>query len=130
MLFAGQSNIDMGGTSANGGWAYASSVYTWTPTANSSTINVADIQNCLLGSGTLGGSGTTSNSGAGSVVVLTACASCNQTGNVTITSGITAATTSSTQLTFTVTAAGTVTLSNVINLLPFTNASTGYPGQM
>ncbi len=128
-LFAGNADVTISGSSANGGWSYASSTYTWTPTANSSTINYTDIQNLLLGSGAVGGSGAITDAatnGARSITIITTCGG-NQSGNISISSAFTAATTSSTQLTLTLTAAGSVTISNGITLTPASNAGTGYP---
>ncbi len=128
---SGNANISLTNATANGSWSFASSVYTFTPSANSSTINTADIQNCLLGSGSLGGSGLASaaTNGAASVTIVTACSGTGtQSGNITMAQGITAATTSSTQFTFTITAAGSITIAWAINLTPASNAGTGYPG--
>ncbi len=128
---SGNANISLTNATANGSWSFASSVYTFTPSANSSTINTADIQNCFLGSGTLGGSGLASaaTNGAASVTIVTACSGAGtQSGNITMAQGITAATTTSTQFTFTITAAGSITTAWAINLTPASNAATGYPG--
>ena len=91
---------------ANGSWAYSAPNYTFTPSANSAVIINTDIQNRLLGSG-----GFT----AGNVIILTACSgSGSQSGNVTTTTTITAAAPS--ERTLTITAAGSITISNAINL--------------
>jgi autotransporter-associated beta strand protein len=99
----------------NGAWTFSGGVHTFTPSANNAVVSRGDIQNRLLGSGVT----------AGSVRILTACASCNQTGNVTqaSTATITAATTSTTQLTFTITAEGSITISQAINLTPATGGN-------
>ncbi|MCX6182559.1 MAG: hypothetical protein NT150_11600 [Bacteroidetes bacterium] len=132
VLFAsGNANVDINNSSANGSWSYASSTYTWTPSANSSIINYTDIQNCFLGSGALGGSGLNSaaTNGAHSITILTACSGAgSQSGNVTFTNGITAAVTNSSTMTFTITAAGSITVSNSITLTPASSGSAGYPG--
>jgi hypothetical protein len=132
LLASGNANVVLQGSSANGAWSFVSSTYTWTPNADNSTVNVADIVACLLGTNTVigAGSGVTnaSTNGAASVTILTACSGTGgQSGNVTTSSSITAATTSATQFTFTITAAGSITISNAINFTPASNISTGYP---
>lgn len=121
-------------TTANGAWAYAAGVYTFTPSTSSSNILNTDITRLMLGTNAAVGDGLTgitnaSTNGAGSVVILTACSGAgNPTGNVTTSTTVTAATTSTTQLSFTITATGSITLSSAYNFTPATNASTGYPG--
>ncbi|MFM7021588.1 MAG: hypothetical protein ACKOXB_01315 [Flavobacteriales bacterium] len=129
-LFAGNADVDINTASANGGWTYASSTYTWTPNANSSTVNYTDIQACLLGSNTaLGGSNALNaqTNGAHSVTIITTCGG-NQTGNITISNSITAAVTSTSAMTFTLTAAGSITISNSISLTPASSGAAKYPG--
>ncbi len=125
-------NVDItSSASSNGGWTFASSTYTWTPSANNSVVNTTDIVACLLGSNTALGGDNALNSqtnGAASVTILTANAGGNQTGDLTISQGITAATTNATQMTFTITAAGSITVNNTVILTPASNAGAGYPG--
>jgi hypothetical protein len=130
---SGNADVVLSASSANGAWSFASSTYTWTPNANSSTVNMSDIVACLQGSNTTigAGSGVTNSStnGIGSVTILTACSGAgSQSGNVTTSAAINSNTATSTQLTFTITAAGSITISQVINLTPGSNGATGYPG--
>ncbi|MFM7021587.1 MAG: hypothetical protein ACKOXB_01310 [Flavobacteriales bacterium] len=131
LLASGNADVTIQGSSGNGSWSYAANLYTWTPDANSSTVNVADITACLLGSNTALGGNTALNSqtnGAHSVTILTACSGAgSQTGNVVHNSALTAATTSSTQFTFTITAAGSITINNIMNFTPASNSAAGYP---
>jgi hypothetical protein len=132
LLASGNADVDISTASANGGWTYSAPVYTWTPSANTSTVNYADIQACLLGSNTALGGGNALNSqtnGAHSVTILTACSGAgSQTGNITVSNSITAAVTNATAMTITFTAAGSITVSNAFNLTPPSSAGTGYPG--
>lgn len=99
---------------ANGSWAYSAPNYTFTPSANSAVIINTDIQNRLLGSGFP----------AGNVIILTACSgSGSQTGDVTTSTTITAA--ASAAKTLTITAAGSITISNAINLTGATGIGGG-----
>ncbi len=130
LLASGNSNIIVTTSTANGSWSFAGSTYTWTPNANGSTVKNTDIQNCLLGTGALGGSGIVDAAvnGVGSVIILTACSGVGtENGDVGINSTITAATTSTSALTFTITASGYVDLNATLDLTPASNGSTGYP---
>jgi hypothetical protein len=105
---------------ANGSWsALSGGVYTFTPSANSAVILYTEIQDRLTGNGVT----------AGNVTIVTACSGAgSQTGDVThSTVGITAATTSTTKLTFTITAAGSISIAQAITFTPGSNAGTGYP---
>lgn len=133
MFASGNADVVLSASSANGAWSFASSTYTWTPNANSSTVNTADIIACLQGSNTTigAGSGVTnaSTNGIGSVTILTACSGAgSQSGNVTTSSALNTNTSTSTQLTITITAAGSITISQVINTTPGSSTTTGYPG--
>jgi hypothetical protein len=113
-------SISYSSATANGSWsALSGGVYTFTPSANSAVIIYTDIQNRLIGSGFT----------AGSVTIRTACSGAgSQNGNVTHSAvTMTAATTSTTQLTFTITAAGYITIGQLISFTPGSNAGTGYP---
>ncbi len=108
----GQRNITINATSTtNGAWVFAAGTYTFTPSADNATIRNTDIQDRLLGTGSV--------AVAGNVVITTAGGGA-QAGNVTESgvATITAATTSTTQLSFTINAAGNITISNAINLTP------------
>jgi hypothetical protein len=129
----GDANLTIQASTGNGAWSFSAGTYTFTPTANTSTVNVADIQNCLLGSGSLGGTGITTNAattnGKGNVTILTASSgSSNQAGNVTFSNGITVAANSATQLTFQVIAAGTITLNQTVAVGGTTGGTPGFPG--
>lgn len=140
-LFAsGNANVDINfSTTSNGSWSFsgsgATALYTFTPSANSANILYTDISRLLMGTNAAVGDGSTgitnaSTNGAGSVKILTSCSGAgSQSGNVTTSAiGVTAATSSSTQRTFYIVAAGSITISHAYDFTPASNASTGYPG--
>jgi autotransporter-associated beta strand protein len=108
----------------NGAWTTsgtgATLLYTFTPSANNAVVSNGDIQNRLLGSGVT----------AGSVRIITTCASCDQTGDVTqaASATITAATASANQWTFTITASGSITISQAITSWGASTSSIAYRG--
>jgi hypothetical protein len=128
---SGNADVSIVSTSCvNGAWSYSAPNYTFTPTADGASVDRDDIISIFAGSGTLTGSGFTACVARGNVIILTACSGTGtQTGNVTTSATCTAPSNSSTQYTFTITAAGTITLSNAFNFTPGTNTGgNGYPG--
>src|ERR1035437_7227269 len=89
-----QRNITINAVSTTGGlWSFSFGTYTFTPNADNATIINTDIQDRLLGTGTVGT--------PGNVTVTTAGGGGAQPGNVTFSAAVTALTTSGTALTFT-----------------------------
>jgi hypothetical protein len=126
-VFGQQTNVTIS-TSATSGGSWSGSTngpYTFTPSGTILSANIinSDIQNRLLGA-----SGYT----AGNVTIVTTNASGTGSGNVTFNTPITAASTSTTQRTFTVNAGGSITVSasSAINFNPADRSSNNpaYPG--
>lgn len=115
MVFgSGNANVTIStSATSNGSWsALTSGTYTFTPSANSANILNTEIQNRITGTGFT----------AGNVTILTACSGTgSQSGNVTVSTTITAA---GAARTFTITAAGTITVNSAVNL----TASAGNTG--
>lgn len=99
---AGNANVTISsGATANGSFSLSGGTYTFTPSADNAVVNITTLTGYLTG--------------GSNVTILTACSgSGSQSGNVTISGAITAALTA--QKTFTITAAGTITVSNAVNL--------------
>lgn len=111
---AGDANVTIStGTTTNGSWS-GSGTMTFTPSANNAVVKISEITGYLT-------------SGK-NVVILTSCSgSGSQSGDVTISGTISAAMTSSNK-TFTITAAGTITVNSAINLSGASGGTTGYSG--
>ena len=111
---SGDANVTIStGTTLNGSWS-GSTTMTFTPNANDAVVKISEITGYLT-------------SGK-NVTILTSCSgSGSQSGDVTISGTITAAMTSSNK-TFTITAAGTITVNSVINLSGASGGTTGYSG--
>ncbi len=121
--FGQNSNVTINTTTvgnSNGAWVRTGSsgnyTYTFTPNANSANLSVAEIVDCMLGTNqTISGGTVNPNGQPGNVTIVTARAAGNENGDVTFSATLTAATTSSTQYTFTVNAAGSISVNNAIN---------------
>lgn len=69
----GFGNVTVTNANSNGNWTLVGTVNTFMPSANNSTVSATDIQTKL---------------GTGDVIISTTCPSCNQVGNLTISSSI------------------------------------------
>lgn len=114
LFAAGDANVTIStGTTTNGSWS-GSGTMTFMPSANNAVVKISEITGYLT-------------SGK-NVVILTSCSgSGSQSGDVTISGTITAAMTTSNK-TFTITAAGTITVNSAINLSGASGGTTGYSG--
>ncbi len=104
-----QSNVSIWPLATSGGTWSGTTVgpYTFTPNANSASINVTDIVNRLQGTGGFA---------AHNVTIITTCAACTQTGSIALQNNITV-TPGATQRTLTFTAAASISLgSNNISM--------------
>lgn len=102
-------------TNATSGGSFSGGVFT--PTANNANIQASALVTQL-----------TSNT---TTTINTACASCTQPGNVTISTAVTAARNSATAATFNINAGGSITISSAVNLTASNSggtAGTGRPG--
>jgi autotransporter-associated beta strand protein len=108
----GYSNVTISASATSGGsFAGTAPNITFTPTANNANINVSALVTQLL---------------TNNVTIVTARTGGTQAGNVTFSAALTAATTSTTQRTFTVTAGGSIYVNSAIDLTP-ASANTGVP---
>lgn len=110
-LNAQNANITISISTNGGTWSQTGSLYTFTPNATTATINASEINSRLT---------------AGSTVnISTACATCSGTGNIIISSAITNSASSNT---FSINAAGALTLSSTVSLSNGTVTLSGSQG--